>query len=98
MLDHITIEPARREDMAEVARVFRTSFAQALPHLPTLHTPQEDFHHFSNVVWNDNIVFIAQDKSAGIVGFIASDEGFVNYLYLLPEARRRGTGSRLLAL
>lgn len=97
-MTRVTIRPATREDMPQVARVFRASYSQALPYLPTLHTPQEDLSHFSNELFLENIVFVAETSPARIVGFIAFDREFVNQLYLLPEVQRHGIGSRLLEL
>jgi len=85
--------------MPGVAEVFSASRRQALPWLPTLHTPEEDIAYFVNVVFPQNDVRIARESdSEQIVGFIAFTSDWVNHLYLLPEVQRRDIGSRLLAL
>jgi putative acetyltransferase len=92
----VLIRPALAHDMAEVARVFRTSFSQAMPWIPTLHTPQEDIGYFEGLFARSSI-FVA-DQGRRVVGFIAFDRDMVSQLYLLPEAQRQGIGSRLLVI
>jgi ribosomal protein S18 acetylase RimI-like enzyme len=82
--------------MPEVARVFRASFSHALPWIPTLHTPQDDHEHFTQVVFDENTVLVAREACGSIIGFISFREGYVSNLYVLPERCGQGVGSRLL--
>lgn len=91
------IREAAESDIAEVARVFKTSREAALPFLQRLHTPDEDFEFFSKVVFEKDVIFvaIACDTNA-VCGFIAFNKDFVDHLYLLPDAQGFGLGAQLL--
>ena len=82
--------------MLEVAKVFRASFQHTYPHFPELHTPEEDKNFFTNVIFEKDEVYIAEDEHHKIIGFIAFNKEFIDHLYLLPEAQRKGIGSELI--
>ena len=83
------------EDMDAAAGVVRTAFDQALPSLAGLHTPQEDQWFFRERVFETCEVWGAFDGAA-MRGIIAFREGWIDQLYVLPEAQRRGVGKDLL--
>ena len=83
------------EDMDAAARVVRTAFDQALPSLAGLHTPEEDQGFFRERVFNTCEMWGAFDGAA-MRGIIAFREGWIDQLYVLPEAQRRGVGKDLL--
>jgi GNAT superfamily N-acetyltransferase len=83
------------EDMDAAARVVRTAFDQALPSLAGLHMPQEDQWFFRERVFNTCEMWGAFDGAA-MRGIIAFREGWIDQLYVLPEAQRRGVGKDLL--
>jgi GNAT superfamily N-acetyltransferase len=83
------------EDMDAAARVVRTAFDQALPSLAGLHTPEEDQWFFRERVFNTCEMWGAFDGAA-MRGIIAFREGWIDQLYVLPEAQRRGVGKDLL--
>jgi GNAT superfamily N-acetyltransferase len=83
------------EDMDAAARVVRTAFDQALPSLAGLHTPEEDQWFFRERVFETCEVWGAFDGAA-MRGIIAFREGWIDQLYVLPEAQRRGVGKDLL--
>jgi GNAT superfamily N-acetyltransferase len=83
------------EDMDAAAGVVRTAFDQALPSLAGLHTPQEDQRFFRERVFETCEVWGAFDGAA-MRGIIAFREGWIDQLYVLPEAQRRGVGKDLL--
>lgn len=98
-MNECKIAKARKDLMPEVAKVFKASRRHALPYLPELHTQEEDFNYFTNVVFSENEVYVAlESKSEKVAGFIAFTKEWVNHLYLLPEAQKCGLGSKLLAL
>ena len=82
------------EDMDAAARVVRTAFDQALPSLAGLHTPEEDQWFFRERVFKTCEVWGAFDGA--MRGIIAFREGWIDQLYVLPEAQRRGVGKDLL--
>jgi GNAT superfamily N-acetyltransferase len=82
-------------DMDAAARVHRTSFDHALPALAGLHTPEEDRWFFRERVFATCEVWGAFD-GAGMTGVLAFREGWIDQLYVLPTAQRRGVGSELL--
>jgi GNAT superfamily N-acetyltransferase len=82
-------------DMDAAARVVRTAFDQALPSLAGLHMPQEDQWFFRERVFNTCEMWGAFDGAA-MRGIIAFREGWIDQLYVLPEAQRRGVGKDLL--
>jgi GNAT superfamily N-acetyltransferase len=83
------------DDMDAAARVVRTAFDQALPSLAGLHTPEEDQWFFRERVFETCEVWGAFDGAA-MRGIIAFREGWIDQLYVLPEAQRRGVGKDLL--
>ena len=83
------------DDMDAAARVVRTAFDQALPSLAGLHTPEEDQWFFRERVFETCEVWGAFDGAA-MRGIIAFREGWIDQLYELPEAQRRGVGKDLL--
>jgi len=83
------------EDMDAAARVVRTAFDQALPSLAGLHTPEEDQWFFRERVFKTCEMWGAFD-GAVMTAIIAFREGWIDQLYVLPEAQRRGVGKDLL--
>jgi ribosomal protein S18 acetylase RimI-like enzyme len=97
-MEEISIQKADLTHMPAVAGVLRRSFRHTYPSFPELHTPEEDIDFFINVVFPKDEVYIAEDDSGTIVGFIAFDKEMIDHLYLLPEAQRQGIGSELLRI
>ena len=83
------------DDMDAAARVVRTAFDQALPSLAGLHTPEEDQWFFRERVFETCEVWGAFDGAA-MRGIIAFREGWIDQLYVMPTAQRRGVGKDLL--
>ncbi len=83
------------DDMDAAARVVRTAFDQALPSLAGLHTPEEDQWFFRERVFETCEVWGTFDGAA-MRGIIAFREGWIDQLYVLPTAQRRGVGKDLL--
>ena len=68
-----------------------------MPHMPVLHTAEEDLAFYSSVVFPRAEIWIVEH--AGTVrGFIAFRDGWIDHLYIHPDHQRRGLGSSLLAL
>ncbi len=93
---NISIQHATADDAEELAKVFRKSIGQALPFLPTLHTPDEDRQYFSERILPEQEVYLARDQHERVIGFIALSDHLVSHLYLVAEATNVGIGTRLL--
>ena len=82
-------------DMDAAARVLRASFDQALPWLAGLHTPDEDRWFLREQIFPACAVWGAFDRGA-MNGMLAFREGWIDQLYVLPDAQSRGVGTELL--
>jgi ribosomal protein S18 acetylase RimI-like enzyme len=91
----IEIRKATVGDVAEVAEVFITSQADALPFLAALHTPQETRGFIANQVFPQSEVWVAEEDGE-IVGMMAIVRTHIDHLYLKPGHYRRGIGTMLL--
>jgi ribosomal protein S18 acetylase RimI-like enzyme len=94
--DH-ALRRASLDDMASVAALHRLAFFPAMPHMPMLHTPEEDLEFFSTVVFPNTQIWLCERQGI-VAGFIAFRPGWVDHLYVHPDHQRRGIGSGLLAL
>ena len=89
------IRRAGADDIAAVARLFRTVRRACLPYLPDLHTSEEDLGFFRDHVFAECEVWVA--RSEAIDGFTAFRTGWVDHLYVRPERHGQGLGKALLA-
>ena len=85
------------EEMDRAAAVHRAAFDDALPALAGLHTPEEDRLFFRERVFAACQVWGYIDAKE-LIGIIAFRDGWIDQLYVLPSAQRRGIGAALLAL
>jgi GNAT superfamily N-acetyltransferase len=86
-----------RQHAPEAARVLRTAFDERLPWLAGLHTPDEDLRFVRDHVLARSQVFGAL-ADGHLIGIIAFHEGWIDQLYVLPDAQGRGVGTALLAV
>jgi putative acetyltransferase len=96
-IDFATPRRATMDDMAAIARIRRLAFFGAMPHMPVLHTPEEDLAFYSTDVFHKAKIWLTE-QSGIITGFIAFRPDWVDHLYVHPEHQRRGFGGALLAL
>jgi putative acetyltransferase len=82
-------------DMSAAALVHRAAFDQALPWLAGLHSPEEDRWFFREHVFKTCEVWGAFDNAA-MIGMLAFRVGWIDQLYVLPDAQRSGVGTELL--
>jgi GNAT superfamily N-acetyltransferase len=83
------------DDMDAAAVVHRASFDARLPWLAGRHSPEEDRAYFRDRVFAACMLWGAFEHGR-LIGFIAFREGWVDQLYVLPHAQRRGIGKSLL--
>ena len=81
-------------DAEAIAALFRRSRA-LLAFLPELHTAAEDLGLVRDVLLATHRVTLAE-RDGQFLGFMAEADGWINQLYLDPDTRRSGIGSRLL--
>jgi len=85
------------DDMDRAAAVHRASFDERLPWLVGLHTQDEDRWFYRHRVFPKCVLWGAFE-SDDLVGVIAFHEDWVDQLYVLPYAQRRGIGAALLQI
>lgn len=88
---------ARPEDAPAIAALHRLRLFTAMPGLADIHTPEEDLVFFRNVMLPAQTVWVI-DGEAGLIGYAAWTEGWLNHLYVHPDRLGEGHGSRLLAM
>src|SRR4051794_3302332 len=88
---------ARMEDMPDVAKIHRLAFFTAMPHMPVLHTPEEDLNFYTTGIFTSSEVWVAEFDDV-VAGFIAFRDGLVQQLCIIPRCQRRGIGSSLLSV
>jgi ribosomal protein S18 acetylase RimI-like enzyme len=93
----ITIRPATTDDAAAIAAVHQRSRAGTMPYLPPQRRGHDEVTRWvREVVLPGGRVLVAEADGA-VVGYAALAGTELDALYLLPEQRRRGIGSLLLA-
>lgn len=85
------------DDAEAAARIHRSAFDERLPWLAGLHTPPEDLGFWRDQMLRDCQVFGACDGSR-LIGVMALRAGWIEQLYVLPDAQGRGAGGQLVAL
>ena len=91
------LRPARPADAGQVAEVWLRSFAAALPGVRRAHPDDEVRRWVAEVLLPAHDVWVADDGGT-VVGVLALSDGWLDQLYLAPEARGRGIGDRFVAL
>jgi len=84
-------------DMDAAARVHRIAFDQAMPWLVGLHTSDEDRWFYRNQVFATCRLWGCFDGDV-LSGIIALRDGWIDQLYVLPDAQGRGVGTELLGI
>jgi ribosomal protein S18 acetylase RimI-like enzyme len=94
--EQIVVREAGAGDAAAIARVHIRSREVAMPFLPPRRrSDAEVVRWVKNVVLAEAAVWVAAQAGV-VVGYAAVEGEWLEHLYLLPDVRRRGIGSRLL--
>jgi GNAT superfamily N-acetyltransferase len=90
----IALRPAERTDGPAVAELYARTCAVSLPFLRILHTPDEDLAFFSRQIVAGNVTLA--ESETRLLGFISQSPGWIDHLYIVPEAQGQGIGTMLL--
>ena len=94
------LRPASPEDAAAIAEVFLGSRRELVPFAPLAHTDDETRAWIEDVLVPAGDVTV-WDEGGRVLAFIAvstgADGGWIEHLYVRPEAVGQGVGSLLLA-
>lgn len=93
----LTLRKLTLTEMDAAAAVHRVSFDRALPWLAGRHSPAEDRAFYRTHVFKSCEVWGAEQQSK-LVGIIAFRPEWIDQLYVLPDAQRRGVGGDLLEI
>ena len=91
------IRRARPEDAAAVADVWLASFAAALPSVRMAHTDDEVRGWVASDLVPTQETWVAE-ADGRVVGLLTVQHGWIEQLYLAPDARGQGLGDRLVEL
>ncbi|MEU9830835.1 GNAT family N-acetyltransferase [Streptosporangium sp. NPDC048047] len=83
-------------DAGRIAEVFLAARAE-MTYLPDLHTDEETRRWIAHVVLLDDEVWVT-GPDGEVAAFAALGDGWLEHLYVAPEAQGRGFGAALLAL
>jgi putative acetyltransferase len=82
-------------DAPALAAVHHRSRERAMPWLPVLHTPVETEAWFADVVLRSQVVTVAEVHGR-VLALSAVGDGWLEQLYVDPDAQGRGLGRALL--
>ncbi|KZL20651.1 putative acetyltransferase [Pseudovibrio axinellae] len=92
----LEIRSAHYNELPAVARMYRHSRDRCLSFLPNRYSPKEDLWYFQNVVFEScELINVISDGQ--IIGMMATQDDWIEQLYLDPTHLRKGIGSELLS-
>jgi len=92
----IKIRPATRMDAAAIAHVHMVSRSQTMPYLPLQKRNHEQVARWVEDVLLTHCRMWVAERDEKIVGYAALEGTILEHLYLLPDVRREGIGTRLM--
>lgn len=94
----LRVRRARRQDIGGAAEVYLRSRHRAVPAIPPLvHDDDEVRGWFTDTVFSQQELWIAEGASGLVIGLMVLDGDFVSQLYVDPVHVGAGVGSELLA-
>jgi ribosomal protein S18 acetylase RimI-like enzyme len=94
----IVVRAAEAADAPAIARTHIRSREVAMPWLPPRKRSDAEVERWvREVMLAEADVWVAADGGGTVLGYAAVEGEWLEHLYLLPEVRRRGIGSLLLA-
>ncbi|WP_292294478.1 GNAT family N-acetyltransferase [Marivita sp.] len=87
------LRPATALDAGRVGAIL-SAWIDETPWMPRIHTRAEDIAHAAMMVDRG---WVTVSETSGITGFLARNGDDIHALYIAPEQRGQGIGSRLLA-
>lgn len=94
----IVVRRAGAADAAAIAQVHITSREVAMPWLPPRRRTDAEVERWvREVMLAEADLWVAVDGAGTVLGYAAVEGEWLEHLYLLPQVRRRGIGSLLLA-
>lgn len=90
----LAVRAARADEIGVIADLFSRSL-RTLSFLPELHTVEEDFAFWRDVVMIEQRVLVAE-KVGQVIGVMATSDGWINQLYVDPEHLGGGAGKALV--
>jgi GNAT superfamily N-acetyltransferase len=90
----VRVRPAAVDDTNSIAEVYLASH-RGLDFLPRLHTDDDIRRFVREVVVPGHEVWVADDDDR-VVGFAALSDDMLMWIYVHPDAQRRGAGTALL--
>ncbi len=87
------LRPATPLDAGRVGAIL-SAWIDETPWMPRIHTRAEDIAHADMMVQRG---WVTVSECETITGFLARDKDDIHALYIAPDARGQGIGTRLLA-
>jgi GNAT superfamily N-acetyltransferase len=95
----VSLRRAVSSDVAAAAELWVRARHQSAPAIPPpVHSDGDMLRYFSDVVFVDSDVWLAESEDGRVVGVMVLHEGWLEHLYLEAEWTGRGIGARLVEL
>jgi len=91
----LSLRRATAADAAAIGALHRHTMRTSLPFLPQLHSVADVVGFVGRTLLPQNEIWVAE-ADGRIVGYIAFAPGWINQLYVHPDAQGRGIGAQLL--
>ncbi|MFG2140412.1 GNAT family N-acetyltransferase [Streptomyces sp. NPDC048650] len=91
------IRTAVRADAPAIAAVHQASRSATMPYLPPQRRTHAEVTHWIREVVLPQCATVVAARGPEILGYAAVDRDLLDHLYLRPDVRRAGIGTRLLA-